>query len=420
MYYMVSSSPWINGVYRGPTLSADRRTATFTVTVTAPSIAGSYQMYAYGRDNPFGGTCTGDSYNFAVSPRFTLVVGVGTATNTTTTVAAASSTTSTTAVQTPTVISVPLGQVGINSWTIASSANPANPGQNIVLTTTISCGRQMSTVAPPYYPSMYYMVRSTPWINGVYGNPTLSADRRTATFTVSVRAPQTPGNYTMYAYGRDNPFGGTCTGDSYNFANSAMFSLAVGTETTTTVAAESTTTTSSTLPVLPTITTTSTSTSSTTTSVAASSSTTSVSVLVSSTTESSIPVPVVQLDVTTAIRLPEATQDFVVTRDSLIAIVENLQITKGIIRIKTSNGTWTETDIANISDVVLPLGDNSDALEIEVLAEGSTTPVSYIVPITRTNSGNPWAWQLAIAALGISAIGYFIFTMRRRRNDKQN
>jgi len=104
----------------------------------------------------------------------------------------------------------------------------------------------------------------------------------------------------------------------------------------------------------------------------------------------------------------------------LIAIVDNLQITKGIIRIKTSNGTWTETDIANISDVVLPLGDNSNALEIEVLAEGSTTPVSYTVPITRTNSDNPWARQLAIAVLGISVIWFLIFAVRRCRDNQQN
>ncbi len=420
MYYMVSSSPWINGVYGRPSLSADRRTATFTVTVTAPTTEGSYQMYAYGRDNPYGGTCTGNSYNFSVSPRFILVVGSGTAASSTTSVAVASSTTSTTAVQTPTVISVPLGQVGINSWTIASSANPANPGQNIVLTTTISCGRQMSTVAPPYYPSMYYMVRSTPWINGVYRGPSLSADRRTATFTVSVAAPTTPGIYTMYAYGRDNPFGGTCTGDSYNFANTAMFKLTVGNveETTTTVSELSTTTSAATIPVLPTITTTSTTTPTTTSTSSSTSS--SVVVSTSSSPASTNPAPVVQLDVTTAIRLPENTQDFVVTRDSLIAIVDNLQITRGIIRIKTANGAWTETDIANISDIVLPLGDNSDALEIEVLEEGSTTPISYTVPITRTNSGNPWAWQLAIAALGVSAIWFFIFAVRRRREDQQS
>ena len=85
----------------------------------------------------------------------------------------------------------------------------------------------MSTTAPPYYPSMYYMVRSSPWINGVYRGPSLSADGRTATFSVTVTAPGRAGTYSMYAYGRDNPFGRTCTGDSYNFANSSSFGFVV-------------------------------------------------------------------------------------------------------------------------------------------------------------------------------------------------
>jgi len=85
----------------------------------------------------------------------------------------------------------------------------------------------MSDSAAPGYPSMYYMVRSTPSINGVYGRPALSSDRRTATFGVTVTAPSRPGNYVTYAYGRDAPTGGTCTGDSYNFANSLAFTLTV-------------------------------------------------------------------------------------------------------------------------------------------------------------------------------------------------
>ncbi len=104
----------------------------------------------------------------------------------------------------------------------------------------------MSTSTPPYYPSMYYMVRSSPWINGVYGGPSLSGDQRTATFSVTVTAPSRAGTYSMYAYGRDNPFGRTCTGDSYNFANSSNFNFVVAgdaaAETTTTARATTTTT----------------------------------------------------------------------------------------------------------------------------------------------------------------------------------
>jgi len=116
----------------------------------------------------------------------------------------------------------------------------------------------MSTSTPPYYPSMYYMVRSSPWINGVYGGPSLSGDQRTATFSVTVTAPSRAGTYSMYAYGRDNPFGRTCTGDSYNFANSSNFNFVVAgdaaAETTTTTVRTTTTTAPATTTVAPTTT----------------------------------------------------------------------------------------------------------------------------------------------------------------------
>jgi hypothetical protein len=384
MYYMVRSSPWINGVYGGPTLSDGRRTATFSVTVTAPSQPGNYAMYAYGRDNPFGRTCTGDSYNFANSGTFTLAVGNPTVLATTTTLPAESTTTtsirirtpeiptttSTTVVRTATTVAVrritichatgrtsnpyvsitvdasslgghddheddiipapaggcpetlqpgantrattttirassttstartttttvratsttavDTGTVGINSWTITASPNPAQPGEQVALTTTISCGRRMSTTAPPYYPSMYYMVRSSPWINGVYRGPSLSADGRTATFSVTVTAPSRSGTYGMYAYGRDNPFGRTCTGDSYNFANSQNFSFVVSGDAVSTSTSSSTTTT--------------TTTTMSTTSVAPSSTTTTTLTSVAPTTTTPIYEPPVQASPTT-------------------------------------------------------------------------------------------------------------------------
>jgi hypothetical protein len=84
---------------------------------------------------------------------------------------------------------------------------------------------------------MYYLVNSSPRLNGVYGGPSLSGDRRTATFSVTLTAPATKGDFNMYAYGRDNPTGGTCTGNSYNFSNSATTRLTVdATPTVTTVA----------------------------------------------------------------------------------------------------------------------------------------------------------------------------------------
>ena len=68
MYYMIWSSPYVNDVYRGdPTLSADGKTATWTVTVPAPLKAGRYRVQAYGRDNPAGVACMGDTYQFNYS-----------------------------------------------------------------------------------------------------------------------------------------------------------------------------------------------------------------------------------------------------------------------------------------------------------------------------------------------------------------
>jgi len=134
MYYMVNSSPWINGVYGGPSLSSDGRTATFSVTVTAPTRAGNYPMYAYGRDNPFGGTCTGDSYNFAYSSRVSFVVR-GDAVSTTTlapsateraTTTSSTTTTSTTIAPTTTVSD----SIQICVW--QSSTRPGVPGRYLL------------------------------------------------------------------------------------------------------------------------------------------------------------------------------------------------------------------------------------------------------------------------------------------------
>jgi hypothetical protein len=126
----------------------------------------------------------------------------------------------------------------------------------------------------------------------------------------------------------------------------------------------------------------------------------------------------VQLDVTTAIRLPQDATDFVVTRDSLLAIVENLQITNGIIRIKTSNGAWTEQNISEITDLVLPFGNETSSLEIEVLAEGSDTPIAYSVPLSSENSSNPWKMQIAVIIFGAAALWFLIYTVRRRRKNE--
>ena len=266
---------------------------------------------------------------------------------------------------------------------------------------------------------MYYLVNSPQRINGVYGRPTLSNDRRTATFTVTVTAPSKVGTYQMYAYGRDNPFGRTCTGDSFNFAASSVFTLAVGesleTTTTSTLPPEaSTTSTSIALLAMPAITTT-TSPATTTTEATVVSTTSSAPIA----TTTSSPAPIVQLDVNSAIRLPQDTTDFVVTRDSLLAIVENLQITNGIIRVKTSDGQWTEQNIADISDMAFLIGSTSTSLEVEVLEEGSTIPIAYSVALSNDSSRSSWSLQVSVATLGISALWFFIVAVKRRRRKEQ-
>ncbi|MHB8744800.1 MAG: autotransporter domain-containing protein [Sulfuricaulis sp.] len=91
----------------------------------------------------------------------------------------------------------------------------------------------MSQTAAPYYPSMYYYVSGsgTSPYNGVYGAPVLSNSNLTATYTVTVTASSTAGSYNMYAYGRDNPSGLICFGDSYNFTNSPTVALVINSST---------------------------------------------------------------------------------------------------------------------------------------------------------------------------------------------
>lgn len=98
--------------------------------------------------------------------------------------------------------------------------------------------------------------------------------------------------------------------------------------------------------------------------------------------------------------------------------MNNLQVTQGIIRIKTTNGTWKELDIQNISDVVLPLDTNSPSLQIEVLESGTTTPIAYSIPITQ-DSGMPlWPTQILILVSTIAAMWFIVFAIRRRRDNE--
>ena len=222
MYYMVNSSPWLNGYLSSPpALSADRKTATWTVNLTAPATPGSYEMYAYGR----GTVCFGDGYNFKNSSRERLLVQEAAPTTSSTVSQSISPTASSTvspstSAMSPTT-SAPAA-AGYSAWNLSVLSNgPVNPGEQIQLVVSITCNREMKLNGAPYYPSMYYYLNSQPRINGVYGRPVLSNDGKTATWTVGAIAPNAPGKFVFQAYGRDNPFGNTCFGDNYNFTYSS-------------------------------------------------------------------------------------------------------------------------------------------------------------------------------------------------------
>ena len=118
---------------------------------------------------------------------------------------------------------VPSAQVPV----ITASTLSATPGERITLTATVTCSAPMSTVTGSLWPSMFYILWSQPFINDSYASPTLSVDGRTATWTVVVTAPQKLGVYRLQAYGRDNPQGVFCLGDSFQFTYSAAVLVTV-------------------------------------------------------------------------------------------------------------------------------------------------------------------------------------------------
>jgi hypothetical protein len=222
MYYLVDSSPWLNGyVSLAPTLSSDRKTATWTVNLTAPSTPGSYEMYAYGR----GTVCFGDSYNFKYSSRVKLAIQANAPTTSSTASPSVSPTTSSTVSPTTSATTSATSSpaaAGYTGWNLSVLSNgPVNPGEQIQLVVSITCNREMKLNGAPYYPSMYYYLNSQPRVNGVYGRPVLSNGGKTATWTVGAIAPNSTGKFVFQAYGRDNPFGNTCFGDNYNFTYSS-------------------------------------------------------------------------------------------------------------------------------------------------------------------------------------------------------
>ena len=86
--------------------------------------------------------------------------------------------------------------------------------------------------------------------------------------------------------------------------------------------------------------------------------------------------------------------------------------------MKASDGAWTELDVENISDVVVPLGNETASLEIEVLEEGSSIPVAYSVPISSQGGLDIWPTQVLVFLSGMATLWFFIFAVKRRRNSQ--
>jgi hypothetical protein len=342
----------------------------------------------------------------------------------------------------PTVTTVFAGQVGIDSWSMVASPNPVRPGQQFVLTTTISCSRQMSTSASPYYPSMYYLVNSSPRLNGVYGGPSLSGDRRTATFSVTLTAPATQGDFNMYAYGRDNPTGGTCTGNSYNFSNSPTTRLTVdATPTVTTLAPLinmtlapliSTTVAPTVTTVAPTVTTvapTVTTVAPTVTTVAPTVTTVAPTVVglgtlapLTSTTFESQVIYKVQSERPVSI----SPDTFKVTIPS--AAIQNLfdsvspeDIKTSLVKIRTNDGKWKTVRATSVIDANIELTPRSQRIEIQLIVEGKD-PITYEIVLDRVASSSSKSPNFAMSiALGLSVLliaMYFLKVIQKRRDEE--
>jgi len=274
---------------------------------------------------------------------------------------------------------------------------------------------------------MYYLVSSSPRLNGVYGRPSLSGDWRTATFSVTLTAPATQGDFNMYAYGRDNPTGGTCTGNSYNFSNSPTTRLTVdATPTVTTLAPLinmtlapliSTTVAPTVTTVAPTVTT-----------VAPTVTTVAPSVvglgtlapLTSTTLESQV-IYKVQSERPVSIS-PDI---FKVTIPS--AAIQNLfdsvspeDIKTSLVKIRTNDGKWKTVRATSVIDANIELTPRSQRIEIQLIVEGKD-PITYEIVLDRVASSSSKSQNFAMSiALGLFVLlvaMYFLSVIRKRRNE---
>jgi len=270
-------------------------------------------------------------------------------------------------------------------------------------------------------------VSSSPRLNGVYGRPSLSGDWRTATFSVTLTAPATQGDFNMYAYGRDNPTGGTCTGNSYNFSNSPTTRLTVdATPTVTTLAPLinmtlapliSTTVAPTVTTVAPTVTT-----------VAPTVTTVAPSVVglgtlapLTSTTFESQVIYKVQSERPVSI----SPDTFKVTIPS--AAIQNLfdsvspeDIKTSLVKIRTNDGKWKTVRATSVIDANIELTPRSQRIEIQLIVEGKD-PITYEIVLDRVASSSSKSQNFAMSiALGLFVLlvaMYFLSVIRKRRNE---
>jgi hypothetical protein len=271
---------------------------------------------------------------------------------------------------------------------------------------------------------MYYLVNSSPWLNGVYGRPSLSGDRRTATFSVTLTAPATQGDFNMYAYGRDNPTGGTCTGNSYNFSNSPTTRLTVdATPTVTTLAPLinmtlapliSTTVAPTVAPTVTTVT--------TVTTVAPSVVGLGTLAPLTSTTLESQVIYKVQSERPVSI----SPDTFKVTIPS--AAIQNLfdsvspeDIKTSLVKIRTNDGKWKTVRATSVIDANIELTPRSQRIEIQLIVEGKD-PITYEIVLDRVASSSSKSPNFAMSiALGLSVLliaMYFLKVIQKRRDEE--
>ena len=377
-------------------------------TVSTLTAAASFSMTDTAGNAQTSLTSSPQSTTVTIAAVTTTTAASAPTTTTTTTAAPVPTTTTTTTTTTvPTSTTVSAGQVGIDSWSMVASPNPVRPGQQFVLTTTISCGRQMSTSASPYYPSMYYMVSSSPRLNGVYGGPSLSGDRRTATFSVTLTAPATKGDFNMYAYGRDNPAGSTCTGNSYNFSNSATTRLTVdATPTVTTVAIATTVPTT----------------------VATSTSINLLQSLDGPGTLAPLPTTTTQPEIIYSIQAerpvsisPEA-RSVTVPVSAIQTLFDSISpedINAARVSMRASDGKWKTVRAVDMKDTNIELSDKSQHIEIQLIIEGKD-PIIYNITLNRGAPSSSDNSNLLGALGALLLLGGWLFLVgkRRRQNER--